>query len=210
VWWHLDKNSVNIVDVGCGEGIPAKFLRRHRHAFMLGLDIFLPSILTARKNGCHDQYIQADVRYLPIAEKSFDVVMSMEVLEHLDRQEGLDFLQALERIARRQVIVTTPGGKHEQNTLDQNPHQLHKYIWESLNIGHYRRSHRALSLNRADHDRFSVRTTTTLARLLATDVCLVNLDLTRKFARRFLALCQGIITKNLIFRLKCRFSLTFP
>ena len=108
VWWHLDKNSVNIVDVGCGEGIPAKFLRRHRHAFMLGLDIFLPSILTARKNGCHDQYIQADVRYLPIAEKSFDVVMSMEVLEHLDRQEGLDFLQALERIARRQVIVTTP------------------------------------------------------------------------------------------------------
>jgi SAM-dependent methyltransferase len=134
VWRHLDKKSVNILDVGCGEGLPARFIQRHRHIFMLGLDIFLPSLLAARENNTHDQYVQADVRYLPIAEQSFDTVISMELLEHLDRQEGLDFLKALERIARRQVIITTPAGKHEQHTLAENPHQLHKYIWEPAEL----------------------------------------------------------------------------
>jgi SAM-dependent methyltransferase len=144
LWRNLDRKSVNIADIGCGEGVPAGFIRRHRHVFMLGLDIFVPSLDRARKSSSHDQYVQADVRYLPIAEKSFDTVISMEVLEHLDRQEGINFLRDLERIARRQVIITTPVGKHEQHTLDENPHQLHKHIWEPaelIKLGYKVRGH---------------------------------------------------------------------
>jgi 2-polyprenyl-3-methyl-5-hydroxy-6-metoxy-1,4-benzoquinol methylase len=134
VWRQMDKKSASVLDVGCGEGIPAGFIRRRRPVFMVGLDIFLPSIRTARNHNSHDQYIQADVRYLPLAEKSFDIVMSMEVLEHLDKQEGLAFLQTLDRTARRQVIITTPAGKHEQHTLAENTYQEHKYIWKPAEL----------------------------------------------------------------------------
>lgn len=40
----------------------------------------------------------------------------------------------LERVARRQVLLSTPVGKYEQHPFDGNPYQEHKYIWNPKNL----------------------------------------------------------------------------
>jgi len=53
--------------------------------------------------------ICADVRHLPIKAGSFDYVIAMEILEHLDRPE--QFIQNLLRIARKTVIFSVPDNR---------------------------------------------------------------------------------------------------
>ncbi len=88
-----------------------------------------PYLRQCRKDRIHNAYIQGDVRQLPFADNSFDIVICLEVLEHLEREDGEKLLKELERVAKRQVILSTPVGKYKQGVFDGNPHQEHKYIW---------------------------------------------------------------------------------
>lgn len=56
------------------------------------------------------------VRYFP--EKSVDTVILVDVIEHLEKEEGRKLLQATEKVARRQVIVFTPLGFMPQHHGD--------------------------------------------------------------------------------------------
>jgi len=35
----------------------------------------------------------------------------------------------MEKIARRQVIISTPAGRYQQGTLERNPYQEHRAPW---------------------------------------------------------------------------------
>jgi len=129
VWRLLDKESRSILDVGCGKGEPMKFINRHRKFHTMGVDIFEPYIEACKKQQIHDEYLLCNIQDLPFADKSFDIVLCMEVLEHLEKDDGEKLLMDMERIARRQVILTTPAGDYEQEAYDDNLHQEHKYIW---------------------------------------------------------------------------------
>ncbi len=130
VWRHLDKKTRTLLDVGCGKGEPAQFLNRHGLYRFTGFDAFEPYLRQCRGEKIHDAYIQGDVRHLPFADNSFDTVMCLEVLEHLEKSDGDLLLRELERVASRQVILSTPVGIYEQAEFDGNPHQEHKYIWQ--------------------------------------------------------------------------------
>jgi SAM-dependent methyltransferase len=130
VWQNLDKrDKASLLDVGCGKGEPMKFINRRRQLFTVGIDIFETALREAQMQGSHNEYVLGDVRKLPFRQKSFDIVLCMEILEHLERAEGFALLQALEEIARRQVIVTTPVGLYKQDAFDGNPYQVHKSVW---------------------------------------------------------------------------------
>jgi 2-polyprenyl-3-methyl-5-hydroxy-6-metoxy-1,4-benzoquinol methylase len=94
-----------------------KFINRARNLYTVGLD--------AKKNNAHDDYVLCDVRHMPVKDKSFDVVLCIEVLEHLEREEGINLIRAMEKVARRQVILTTPVSEYEQHAYDDNPYQEH-------------------------------------------------------------------------------------
>jgi SAM-dependent methyltransferase len=129
VWRHLDSCSKTILDVGCGQGEPIQFINRSGKYFTVGLDAFAPYLKQCRENRIHNAYVQADVRQLPFADNYFDSVICLEVLEHLEKEEGILFLNELERVASRQVICSTPVGDYKQDIFDNNPYQEHKYIW---------------------------------------------------------------------------------
>ncbi len=130
----MDSNAQSILDVGCGKGEPIAFINRNKKYCVVGVDIFKPSLSLCRKLGYHDNLILADVRNLPFEPNSFDVVICMEVLEHLSQIQGEGLLRSLESIARRQVIISSPLGGHDQDTYDGNPYQQHKYIWTASEI----------------------------------------------------------------------------
>lgn len=133
VWRLLDKNCYSILDVGCGKGEPMKFINRHGKFHTVGVDIFEPYINLCREQNIHNEYSLCDINNLPFPDKSFDIVLCMEVLEHQEKELGEKLLANFERIACKQIILSTPVGLCEQDEAllnDGNIFQKHKSGWQ--------------------------------------------------------------------------------
>lgn len=130
VWRKLDRSASSILDLGCGVGSPMKFLNRHKRFHVVGVDGFKPYLDRCLREGTYDMVLHEDVRNLPFQDKTFDVVMALQVLEHLDLQDGKALLLDMERIARKQVIVSTDVNEYVQGAVDGNDYQIHRHIWD--------------------------------------------------------------------------------
>jgi hypothetical protein len=106
-----------------------KFINRSKQFYAVGIDVFKPDLLESRKYKIHDESVQCDITSLPFKEKSFDIALCTEVLEHLDKDGGKKLIFSLENFARKQVIFTTPVGDYKQMPFGGNVFQEHKYIW---------------------------------------------------------------------------------
>ncbi|HEY8584406.1 MAG TPA: class I SAM-dependent methyltransferase [Capillimicrobium sp.] len=63
-----------------------------------------------RPPGTRADRVVGDIRALPFADRSFDVVVAVDVLEHLDPADRAAAVRELGRVARRRVIVAAPAG----------------------------------------------------------------------------------------------------
>ena len=103
----------SILDLGCGKGWSWKFFvnpNRSNSFLTVGADISLPYLKYCQEKGLYEDLIRCDVRKLPFKEKSFDVVLLLQLVEHLTKEEGLKLIDEAEKIARKQVIIGTPAG----------------------------------------------------------------------------------------------------
>jgi len=121
-----------ILDIGCGKGSLMKSLldanKQIVTSFTVGLDIFLPSLLIAKK--VYDNVLRCDVKFLPFRKATFDIVISTQVIEHLTKDIGLRLLKDIERISKEMVILTIPVDYNEKQHLeDENPWQIHRSAW---------------------------------------------------------------------------------
>ena len=124
-------DAASLLDVGCGGGVIGALCRIYRDTDrLIGIDAYAPVLELCRRHAFYDECMQLDVGNgaLPFADSSFDVVTCVEVIEHLEKAQGLALLDELERIGRR-VIVTTPNGFLEQGELAANPLQRHRSGW---------------------------------------------------------------------------------
>jgi 2-polyprenyl-3-methyl-5-hydroxy-6-metoxy-1,4-benzoquinol methylase len=113
VWQKLDRQeSHTILDMGCGNGFPMRGIKKHQNFFTVGLDCLLPRLKECRQMRVHDYYILCDARFLPIRKKTFDIVLCLELVEHLSKGDSAMLIKEIEEIARIQVIISTPVGFH--------------------------------------------------------------------------------------------------
>lgn len=123
----IDKSAGSILDVGCGLGVPMELIKlRMKVKYAVGVDLFKPYLNLLKKRKLHDKYILADVRKMLIPPQSFDVSFASDVLEHMSKKEAWKLLENMEKISRKQVIVTTSLGYFYHPPVDGNPLQLHK------------------------------------------------------------------------------------
>jgi SAM-dependent methyltransferase len=108
-WLPGEVNS--ILDIGCGNGVFTNLLEPNR--FKVGLDmsrIALAHITAPR--------LQADASLLPFADHSFDVCMSMEMLEHLPLPIYQRALNEMVQVSRKYILITVPyNEKLKYNTV---------------------------------------------------------------------------------------------
>ena len=130
----IDKSAKTLLDLGCGGGITMGFINKRKKFIVTGVDAHQPYLAQCKLRGIYETLYCCDLRALPFEPKSFDVVMCLQVLEHLKREEGLELLQRMEQIARKQVILDVPIGERPQGAFDDNPFQHHKSSWYPIDL----------------------------------------------------------------------------
>jgi len=121
------KDCETVLDLGCGPSSPVQYCSHLRRT--VGVEPFLPYYEHALKRGTHSELIQRRIEEVDFAEKSFDAVVIIEVIEHLDDQSAIELLSRAERWAKKKVIVTSPNGFVPQEALDGNELQRHLSGW---------------------------------------------------------------------------------
>lgn len=128
--YHL-RGSKSVLDVGCGGDSPIGYIRRTFTSE--GIDAHKQSIDRSKKRRLHDHYRLGNILKLGkyYKKKSFDAVVCLDVIEHVERKEALALIKEMEKIAIRKVIILTPNGFYHQHALDGNPYQVHKSGWRT-------------------------------------------------------------------------------
>lgn len=94
----------NLLDIGCGKGDVINAFRQSRSAMKtVGVDPFLEPIRFLNVPA-----VQAMLPRIPFGDRSFDIVMCLQVLEHLEDRDFFSALLELQRVARDHVVIGVP------------------------------------------------------------------------------------------------------
>ena len=122
------KKGSKVLDLGCGDNSPLGFIERKR--YLVGVDGFKKSILKSKKLNIHDKYLHKNILDVKkdFKKKSFDAVIALDVIEHLEKKDGYKLLKLMEHLASKKVILLTPNGFVNQ-TGEGNGLQEHLSGW---------------------------------------------------------------------------------
>jgi SAM-dependent methyltransferase len=121
----------SVLDLGCGETSPIRFLS---FKYKVGVDLHKPYLLLNKQRyarAFYDDYVLANLTKLSFAEGCFDVVVALDVIEHLPKLKGFKLIQDMIVWAKKKVVVFTPNGFVVQNEDPRNKLQLHKSGWNT-------------------------------------------------------------------------------
>jgi 2-polyprenyl-3-methyl-5-hydroxy-6-metoxy-1,4-benzoquinol methylase len=90
----LDKNSKTILDIGCQDLI---FYNKIKENYSITLADYSPTNSLIKKE---------DVQNLSFEDKSYDIVLCQEVLEHVSNP--IAAIKELKRVAKKQLIISIP------------------------------------------------------------------------------------------------------
>jgi methyltransferase family protein len=137
-WREFDAavgDADTVLDVGCGDDSPlGHFAGRFRR--LVGVEADSAAAERARARGIHDEVRVLDVRSLAdeLEPGSYDAVVALDLLEHLEKLDGGALLAALEGIARRRVVVFTPNGFVPQDDVGGSEWQRHRSGWTAAEL----------------------------------------------------------------------------
>ena len=100
--WIYDnvRAGASVLELGCGAGMLA--LLKRKGVTLTGIDLSPDGVLAARRNG-YDETLSGELSHLPFAAASFDYVVSLDVLGHVEAAEKDAVLAEIKRVLR-------PGG----------------------------------------------------------------------------------------------------
>lgn len=101
----LCPEAESALDVGCGDGTVLRALDRARLRLRVGCDRSRPG-LRHLDEGAHP--IRGASTALPFADRSFDLVLCCDVLEHLPDEAAAATVAELQRVTRRHLLLNVP------------------------------------------------------------------------------------------------------
>jgi len=113
-----------VLDLGCGTGYGTAGLHA-AGAAVIGIDRIAPD--PVNRGGA--LFARADLRGLPLRERSFELIVSFQVIEHLD--DPAPYLDSIARLLEPHglAILTTPNVLLSDGV---NPYHVHEYRCEEL------------------------------------------------------------------------------
>lgn len=124
---ELDLDSLErVLDVGCGAGANLRLLSDLGLPGVTGLDLNRASIRFCREKGL-GEIEQGDLKHLPFADESFDLVLATDVLEHVD--EDLCAVEEIRRVLRPggTALISVPAFPSLWGLQDEISHHHRRY-----------------------------------------------------------------------------------
>ena len=140
----------NLLDAGCGEGYVMHILsQKQPRISFVGIDNRMEALETARLWSPAAAYICADIIKLPFREKTFDITVCTEVIEHVVEYD--ETLRELRRVTSGYCILSAPwepffsivrflGGK-DSLCGGKHPDHIHRFTRREITekmAGHFR------------------------------------------------------------------------
>jgi ubiquinone/menaquinone biosynthesis C-methylase UbiE len=113
-------DSIKILDVGCGDGVALYLIsQKLPQARLYGIDPEALALKIAKEKIPQGEFLQGKADELPFEDNFFDMVISSDVIEHVNNPD--DMLLEIKRVAKQgaDIIVGTPI-KHSKIPLDHN------------------------------------------------------------------------------------------
>lgn len=96
-----------ILDVGCGEGFTLNKLRKNNIGKdLIGVDYSTTAVTLGKKQFPHLNLKQGDAYKLPFKDNTFDLVLCLEVLEHLENPQKA--LKEIVRVSKKHCLISVP------------------------------------------------------------------------------------------------------
>lgn len=128
----LEGHCRSVLDVGSGKWSPLEECATDPQ-FRVAVDIHEPYLRAQRARGWYTHCVQGDARSISslFTPASFDTVVALDIIEHLEKGQSIELVNSLERLARELIIVFTPNGFVPQRSKDSNDHQVHLCGWST-------------------------------------------------------------------------------
>ncbi len=123
---RLIKKDDRVLEVGCGSGLGSIFLSQHC-AHVTGLEVKTTEVEEARGINRREnvEFVVGDLFYLEAAQK-YDVVVNLDVIEHMPVEQGRKLVAAMARHLRPtgMLVIGTPSiySYQYQSPLSQASH----------------------------------------------------------------------------------------
>jgi len=130
-----DMNALKVLDVGHGIGLTGLFIRGELidrgWCQLYGVDVYEPYHVLQKKLGIYDLLYLRDARNgLPFPNKSINITIMQQFIEHVSKDEGILILEEAERVTTDMIIVCTPNGFHVSGPgTHGNKHSEHLSGW---------------------------------------------------------------------------------
>jgi SAM-dependent methyltransferase len=121
----VPSGSKRILDVGCGDGRLSHAICRKHECFLVGFDLSTVALRQLRVPTCCGSAAQ-----LPFPDRSFDVIVSTEMMEHLPEQIYSNVLKEFSRVADRFILITVPNKENLSENMALCPScGSHFHVW---------------------------------------------------------------------------------
>jgi hypothetical protein len=135
-----DIKPTRILDVGCGFGKYGFCAReiletwKHIEPQIDAIEGFEPYIGELQRLVYNKILIMDAIEGLKLCDdKSYDLVLAIDILEHFTKEGGYVFLRELKRVGKT-VIISTPKLVLDQGPLFENNYEIHKTQWNKNEI----------------------------------------------------------------------------
>jgi len=128
----------SVIDLGCGIGISSGWARSVGVRDIVGVDCY-EGYRTKASEQCN--FVCADaLEYISgLEDRSFDIALMIDLIEHLDKDKAEALIQQAQRVSDH-IIIFTPNGFWEQDGTESypeygfNPAQVHVSGWDEMDL----------------------------------------------------------------------------
>ncbi len=123
-----------VLDAGCGEGLGSLIVAQSA-SYVVGIDLDKDIIKLAKEKYKRENlsFLVSDIKDIPFKSKSFDMVICLEVIEHIEEQERALF--EMKRVLKEDgiLIISSPNKKvYSDDRNFKNPYHVREFYEEEF------------------------------------------------------------------------------
>jgi ubiquinone/menaquinone biosynthesis C-methylase UbiE len=120
----LENSDSCVLDIGCGTGLILDEISTRSKA--IGFDFSRKALSFCKKRGL-ENLLCGNVKHLPIADSSLDLVLALDIMEHIDDDTAM--MKEIHRVLKPggNILITVPAHKYLWSDHDEALHHFRRY-----------------------------------------------------------------------------------